>query len=161
MKSFNNKEEYIEIIEEIIEGLGLKLIKYILVKQKGSIKALIDIHKPQSHISHDDCSLVVKNCKPFLDEKFDSDVLLEVSSPGVNRILKTKREYKAFEGYEVEVYLKKNYLENDDNKISNGSVFILGNLEGQNIHLKHVNINNDNTDEILDISNITKMKLLN
>ncbi len=167
-----DNEIYIETIEEIIEGLGLKLVSYKIIKGKKSTKVAIDIHKPKGYISHNDCKLVIKNCGPFLNEKFGDEVELEVSSPGINRILKTERELKVFKDYDIEVYFKEDFLENakKNNKthLINGGVFILSDYRENNLYLipknpdsDNRNIDENNNEEIVNINSITKIKLLN
>lgn len=184
----NKNEEYIEIIDEIVEGLGLKLVSYKLIRQKNDVKAKIDIHKPKDFISHEDCAMVHRVCESFLVDKFGDNVYLEVSSPGINRILKTEREFKVFKGYEVELYFNINFLKSDANKnnIKNGNRFILKNYNNDifylvpldkkksgskskdkkndiNIKVKKndVNILDEKDEEVIEKGNITKIKLIN
>lgn len=173
-----DNEIYIDTIEEIIEGLGLKLVYYRLISQKNSVKVIIDIHKPDGFVTHKDCSLVIRQCQPFLEEELEQDVQLEVSSPGVNRILKTEREYEVFKGYEVEVYFKNEFIKeqknetNDKISLRNGDIFILNDYKDKEFFLlpktskdsyskKEEPYNDDKKVKVIDKDNITKIKLLN
>ena len=135
---------YIDTIEEIIENLGYKLVEYHLIYQGKSVRAVIDIHKSYGYISHKDCENVSKNCEDFLIEKFGDDITLEVSSPGINRILKTDRELKVFIGYEIELYFKKDLKKQLRNSgklhlIKDGNAYILKNYKNNELFIIPIN----------------------
>lgn len=174
----DNKEIYIDEIEEIVDGLGYKLIAYKVLKQKNSVKIFIDIHKPNNFISHKDCNFVIINCKPFFEDKFGDNVELEVSSPGVNRLLKSDRELNAFIGYEMEIYFKPDAFNNSD--LQNGCIYLLNDFKDNSLYLKkvlktddkssktkkHHKKNDDNNEQydsekIINRNDVTKIKLLN
>ena len=165
MKLKADNEIYIDTIEEVVEGLGLKLVYYKLIKQNKSVKAVIDVHKPDGLVSHDDCNLVVRWCRPFLEEQFGENVILEVSSPGVNRILKTERELKIFKGCEVEVYFRDKFVKEKLENNENSGIFLLNDYKDNNLYLMPLTINDDNpskvTEQIINKDAIGKRKLLN
>ncbi len=173
-----NKYLYIDTIEEIIENLGYKLVDYNLIYQGNMVKAKIDIHNPYGYISHKDCGIVSKHCEEFLIEKIDENIVLEVSSPGINRILKTERELKVFKGYEIELYFKKDFI-NDSNKmkknlhIISGDKYLLIDYVDNILYVDHLTDNKsdidienkeiDDFDDVIkiNIEDISKIKLLN
>lgn len=161
----------IEIIEEIIEGLGYKLVYYNMVKLKEKCKVVIDIHKPDGGLSFEDCKVVYKNCESFLIEKFGEDLILEVSSPGVNRILKTERELKVFIGNKIEIYFDNSFLENFDFPIKNGDVYLLNDYKDGFIYITPIESNKDTSTNLsngekqliiekVNVDNINKIKLM-
>ncbi len=180
--SVKNNNLYIDFIEEIVEDLGFKLVYYNLLVGKGSVSCVMDIHKPLGYVSHDDCTLVSRKCYDFLSGKFGDIVSMEVSSPGVNRMLTTEREFRAFMGYNVELYFKSNFLKNytyedvngDSVSLNSGDMFKLEDFADNCLHVRKVFTRNDiglHDDDVeleigkillkLNVNDISKIKLLN
>lgn len=81
------------------------------ITQQGRHRSLeITIHRPGGRISLDDCEAVSRNLEQLLDKENlspgDSAYLLEVQSPGLERQLKSERDFQAFQGEPVEVKTK-------------------------------------------------------
>ena len=120
-----------EICEEklagVIEEMGYELVDVQYVKE-GSGMSLIFTIDSDKGVTVDDCELVSKKIDPLLDEinpTDDKPYTLVVSSPGLDRPLKTDRDLKRGIGKEVEITLfakqngKKNFegvLESFDEK---------------------------------------------
>ncbi|RBP41165.1 ribosome maturation factor RimP [Garciella nitratireducens] len=117
-------------IEEIVKKLALPIIdkyKFELVdiefKKEGPhwyLRLFID--KPGG-ITINDCELVSEDLSKILDEvdPIEQSYILEVSSPGLDRPLKTMEDYKKFKDYEVEIKLFAPY---------NGHKNFIGKLNG-------------------------------
>ncbi len=125
------KEEVKKDIFVIVESLGFTIYD-IEVKTR---KLTIYIDKEQG-VTIDDCELVSKNISALLDVKdpFPSSYILEVSSPGINRKLKTREHFERAIGKKCKVHthfpientkvFKGILTECDENGISIGNIKI-------------------------------------
>jgi len=119
-----------ELALPIIEGNGFELID-IEFKKEGAERYLrIFIDKPGG-ITIDDCELVSKTLSDKLDEAdpIPDAYILEVSSPGIDRPLKTQRDFERNIGNRIEVKLYKAFL---GRKVYRG---VLLNFDGQVIEI--------------------------
>ncbi|MDI6604871.1 MAG: ribosome maturation factor RimP [Thermoanaerobacteraceae bacterium] len=101
-------------IEEITRDIVMPVIiqnKYELVdveyKKEGSnwyLRVYID---KDGGVSLDDCQLVSEYLSSKLDEidPLQNSYILEVSSPGIDRPLRSARDFEKFKGYLVEISL--------------------------------------------------------
>lgn len=88
--------------QALAQRMGLELVDVCLDKESAGKYLRIYLDKPEG-LSLDDCESYHRAIQPQL-EKYDYD-FLEVSSPGVDRPLKTPRDYERHLGDEVEVKL--------------------------------------------------------
>ncbi len=86
----------------IAERMGFELLEVALEKEPGGSYLRFYIDKPDG-ITLDDCEAFHKEVRP-LTENCDFD-FMEVSSPGIDRPLKTDRDFERNLGAEVEVHL--------------------------------------------------------
>ena len=98
-----------EHCEPVIEEIGYDLIDLEFVKENGSNFLRFFIGKPQG-ISIDDCQKVSEIVGDILDEldPIEESYYLEVSSPGLDRPLKTDKDLKRNIGKDIEMNLYKN-----------------------------------------------------
>ena len=94
------------IVEPVIEGLGIELVDVEYVKEGSSWYLRLYIDKPGG-ISIDDCQLVHENVTDLIDEAdpIEGAYIFEVSSPGLDRPLKTEKDIKRNIGELVELSL--------------------------------------------------------
>ena len=90
--------------QALAQRMGLELVDVCLDKESAGKYLRIYLDKPLG-LSLDDCESYHRAIQPQL-EQYDYD-FLEVSSPGVDRPLKTPRDYERHLGDEVEVKLFK------------------------------------------------------
>lgn len=90
--------------QALAQRMGLELVDVCLDKESAGKYLRIYLDKPEG-LSLDDCESYHRAIQPQL-EAYDYD-FLEVSSPGVDRPLKTPRDYERHLGDEVEVKLFK------------------------------------------------------
>jgi ribosome maturation factor RimP len=91
-------------MEEVLGGLGFDLLEFALSKHRGSVQARVVIYNGSS-ISTDDCSKVHRALMPRLDLVFGGqDIYLEVSSPGIDRLIKDGSEFAHYKGRGVRCY---------------------------------------------------------
>ncbi|PJI10180.1 MULTISPECIES: ribosome maturation factor RimP [Clostridium] len=117
-------EKLMELIKPIVENLGYEFYHIELVKENGERYLRIYIDK-ENGISLDDCEKVSRAVSDLLDDKdpIPYSYYLEVSSPGINRILYTDEHLKKYVGSMVDIKLKSSL-----NKVTNYS----GKLSGFN-----------------------------
>ncbi|PIE99108.1 MAG: ribosome maturation factor RimP [Treponema sp.] len=99
-----NDSPHFEESKALIEGLGYKVVDYSLARLKTGWKVSVVIFS-ENGVGIDDCVNVHRTLKQRLEVLLDSqDVDMEVSSPGVKRVIKKTSEFEAFVGQEVSVW---------------------------------------------------------
>ncbi len=85
----------------IVESLGFSV--YDIEVKMGKLTIYID---REQGVTIDDCELVSKNISALLDVKdpFPASYILEVSSPGINRKLKTREHFERAVGKKCVVH---------------------------------------------------------
>ena len=102
-------EERVEnLICKTVENLGYKLYDVQYAKEGKDYFLRIFIDRPEG-IDLTDCEKVSNEINPILDEAdyIKEMYFLEVSSPGIERILRKEKHFKQAQGKEVEVNLFK------------------------------------------------------
>ncbi|ADZ84124.1 ribosome maturation factor RimP [Cellulosilyticum sp. ST5] len=105
-----NKKELIEVIEgyldPILAELHYELVDVEYVKEGPNYYLRIYIDK-EGGITIQDCQLTSRAIEKVLDEKdpIKDPYVLEVSSPGLDRVLKKDKEFERFKGRLVDVKL--------------------------------------------------------
>jgi len=98
-----NKEEFIaevkDLTEPLCESMGMELVHVEYQRESRGIILRIYIDKPGGIIL-DDCVFINRQLSDILDLHFDSSgsYSLEVSSPGSDRPLSKKLDFKKFRG---------------------------------------------------------------
>jgi ribosome maturation factor RimP len=91
-------------LEAVLDGLGFRLIELTVSRQKGSVQVRAVIYNGAS-IGIDDCSRVHRSIMPRLSVAFEGrDIYLEVSSPGIDRLMKDGVEFAHYTGRKVRCY---------------------------------------------------------
>lgn len=106
MTTLNREIE--NIVEDIVipildkEGLELVDIEYKGNRNRGILRVYID---KQSGINIDECAEVSRELSTLLDihNPIPCSYTLEVSSPGLNRVLKKRTDYKKFIGNRIKI----------------------------------------------------------
>lgn len=94
------------VIEKVTEEQGLVPVEVNFVQEAGRWHLRIYIYNPKRPVSHEDCENLTKNLNDFLDQLISVSYYLEVSSPGIDRKLKSSKEYVIFKDKSVEIKLK-------------------------------------------------------
>lgn len=97
-----------ELIREAVEECGCTLWDVEFVKEGADHKLTVYIDRAEG-VSLTDCEMVNDAVEPILDsaDPIEGSYCLEISSPGLERELKTPEHLKAFVGTEVTVKLFK------------------------------------------------------
>lgn len=146
----NTEKNILKCIKPIIEEIGYTLYDVIYEKEGSQNYLRIFIDKPDG-ISINDCENVNNAITDILDEKdfIKNAYMLEVSSPGVERRLRTDEHLKRSIGENIQIHTYKN-------EESVNSKDILGKLKSFDEKQIHVEIEKDKEIKI-DKSNISKM----
>lgn len=101
------KEICAEKVQPIIEEMGYDVVEISYEKENGGMSLIFTIDSDKG-VTIDDCEIVNKKIDPILDELNPTDdkpYTLVVSSPGLDRPLKTDRDFNRNLGKEVELNL--------------------------------------------------------
>ena len=102
-------EEKVEnLLKNQIEKIGYELYDVLYVKE-GSNKILRIVIDSEKGISLDDCEKVNNEIKETIDKAnpIEEQYFLEISSPGIERLLRKDWQLKKFKGAEVNIKLFK------------------------------------------------------
>ena len=107
----SDKDSVTELVAPIIEGLGYELVEVTYKKQHDAmhLTIVIDCDK-EGGVSLDDTEIVANAIDApidALDPTAGAPFVLNVSSPGLDRPLKTEKEYLKKIGTEIELSLYK------------------------------------------------------
>lgn len=115
-------EEFVSsVVEGIIAGTEMELVDVDYIRERDwYLRVYLD--KPGG-VDLDDCQMVSEKLSAVLDEKdpITENYLLEVSSPGLDRVLKKDKDLIRYNGRDVDIQLFKPI---------NGSKQFTGSLEG-------------------------------
>jgi ribosome maturation factor RimP len=93
-------------IEELLGKAGLYLLEFSLSRHGGALTAKAVVYSP-SGTGTDECTkasrLILSQIQISCDVQNPS---IEVSSPGIDRILRSEKDWKAFVGRSLKIYLK-------------------------------------------------------
>ena len=112
------KKKITEVVAELLSGYleeqGMELYNVEFVKEAKDWFLRVFIDKlpgeaEEQYISTDDCEMVSRYLSEKLDEvdPIEQNYYLEVSSPGLDRILLREKDFIRFAGHPVEVNLYK------------------------------------------------------
>jgi len=92
------------IIEPILEPEGMELVELEFKPEGGRWVLRLYIDAPGGG-TLDDCELVSRQVGALLDMKdpIDRSYTLEVSSPGINRVLRREKDFRSFAGSPVRI----------------------------------------------------------
>ncbi len=105
-----NKKQVVEQVEKYLEAIleenQFELVDVEFVKEGSTFYLRIYIDK-EGGIVIEDCQKTSRAIEQILDEKdfIEPAYILEVSSPGLDRILKKDKDFEKFQGSMVEVKL--------------------------------------------------------
>lgn len=104
-----NKNEILEKLVPLIENTAMRYnsipLEIDFTKESGKWFLRIFLYK-DSGVTLDDCENVSRSLNPFLDDLIPVKFYLEVSSPGLDRKLKSDREFIIFNGKVIDLKLK-------------------------------------------------------
>lgn len=147
-----NKREITAKIEPIIDNtlmrFGLIPVETELVKENHRWFLRIFIYSPAHEVTLEDCENVSRSLADFLDELIPFKFNLEVSSPGIERKIKSTKEYLIFKGKDIQLKLKEAVDESGEKQFvakivdfdENEGLTVFTYKDKQNILIKKENI---------------------
>ncbi len=105
-----NKREIMEKITPVIDNTLMRYnlvpVEVELVKENHRWFLRIFIYSMEREVGIDDCERVSRSLSDFLEELIPFKYYLEVSSPGLERKIKSDKEYLIFKGKDINLKLK-------------------------------------------------------
>ncbi len=98
--------EIAALVEPVIEDMGFRLVRVVMSRRDGgTIQIMAD--KAAGAIVVDDCANISRRLSPLLDahDPIEGRYFLEVSSPGIDRILVRPSDFEDWAGFETKVEL--------------------------------------------------------
>lgn len=139
------------LLEKTIVGLGYELVDLELSPRGRTIRVFIDLPGKENGVDVEDCAKVSNQLSRLLEvENVDYD-RLEISSPGLDRLVKKEADFERFAGREIQVKLRIPL-----NGRRNFQGVLLGHKEGK-VGLRLPDAANDIE---LDLNNIEKARLV-
>ena len=135
-------------VEKIIAGTALELVDVEYVRERNwYLRVFID---KQGGVELEDCQAVSEKLSKILDEKdpISDNYLLEVSSPGLDRVLKKEKDFVRYQGRDVDIHFFKPH---------NGTKLLTAVLKGRDGDV--LTVSHDETEETLDMKDISQIRL--
>jgi len=103
--------QILELATPVAQELGLEAVAAVFQTNKRPPVLRVDIRNLQTDTSLEDCERMSRALEAVLDQTPDlpEAYVLEVSSPGISRLLTTDREFISFRGFPVTVYTNEPY----------------------------------------------------
>jgi len=93
-------------IASLLKGIGLELVDLHVSRNKGSTQASAVVYRAGG-TGIDECSKAHRLIQARLEAAFgNDDFQLETASPGVDRTIKSPREYAVFVGRGIQIFLE-------------------------------------------------------
>lgn len=117
-------------IASLLKGIGIELVDLQVSRSKGSTKVGAVIYRADG-TGIDECSRAHRLIKTRLEELFGNDDFeLETASPGIDRTIRSAREYAAFTGRGVRLFLEDEDTVEGRIVSSDGSVVVVATADG-------------------------------
>ncbi|MBN2552317.1 MAG: hypothetical protein JXB06_06085 [Spirochaetales bacterium] len=132
-------------VEPIVSGMGFSLVELRHSRSKNQNHIILVVYRPDG-VGVEDCAAISKNLYPRFEliEGLEN-LQLQVSSPGLDRVIKSAAEYSIFRGRAVKVMLREQ------------TEWIRGTIEG--VEAGVLILNRDGSMEKIRIADIRKAKL--
>lgn len=135
-------------ISAALSGLGFDLVDLRIASHNGKPLLQIFADRANGNITLDECGTLSEKIGEFLDagNVYENGYFLEVSSPGVDRVVKSEKDFRRFMGRQVKIRSKRpvsgarvHYgaiagFESGELALSNGSKFRLEDLDEVRLH---------------------------
>lgn len=96
-----------EIIQPVLDQDNIELVELTFVRTRGNSLLRLLVDRPDGAINIGDCARLNRKLQDLLDTRdiIQDSYLLEVSSPGLDRPLKTKNDFLRCLGKQVKFFL--------------------------------------------------------
>jgi len=137
------------LLEKTVVGLGFELVDVELSPRGRTIRVFIDAPAKERGVDVEDCTKVSNQLQRLFEvENVDYD-RLEVSSPGLDRVVKKAADFERFAGQEIHIRLR---IPLDNRRNFQGE--LLGLKDGK------VGLRLEKSEVELDLANIDKARLV-
>jgi ribosome maturation factor RimP len=100
------EKELLELVKPIVAAMGFQLVELGLHRSPNGSRVHVVIYRAAG-VGVDDCAALSRNLRPRLELAAGlGEVGLEVSSPGLERVIKDPAEYEIFKGRGVRLWLR-------------------------------------------------------
>ncbi len=101
-------EDLKKVLQPILDEEAIELVELVIVMARNSLLLRLLVDKNDGRISLGDCASLNKKIRNFLDTGniIRQDYILEVSSPGADRILKVKKDFARCINRNVKFFLR-------------------------------------------------------
>jgi len=128
-----NRAEILEKITPLIENTAMRFnlipIELEFVKENHRWFLRIFLFSYDHGVSLEDCENVARSLNDFLDELIPCKYYMEISSPGLERKLKSDREYIIFNGQNIILKLKSG-IDDAEEKVFKAKILDFSETEG-------------------------------
>lgn len=96
-------------IENTLAAVGFELVDLKLASHNGKPLIQVFADREAGGVNLDDCSTLSEKVGACLDMNnfYEGGYFLEVSSPGIDRVIRKEKDFKRFAGKQVKVRLKR------------------------------------------------------
>ncbi len=103
------EQRLLELIEPIVRSEGLILVELQNRSEHSGYVLRLFVDRPEGGVTLDECTVVSRQVSDLLDveDLIPGSFRLEVSSPGLERRLKARREYELFAGRNAKVVVNR------------------------------------------------------
>jgi ribosome maturation factor RimP len=100
------EQELRELVAPLVQAMGFRLVELGLHRSRGGSRVHVVVHRAEG-VGVDDCAALSRSLKPRLELAAGlGEIGLEVSSPGLERVLKDPAEYDIFRGRGMRLWLR-------------------------------------------------------
>ena len=135
-------------VEKALAENGFELVDLKIASHNGKPLLQLFIDKTPGGVTLDECGDASEKIGTFLDENniYENGYFLEVSSPGIDRVVKNEKDFKRFTGQQLKVRLKLPVngarvfygaitgFENGELSLSGGLKFNLADIDEARLH---------------------------
>ena len=95
------------LIEPALNEMGFRLVR-VAVSSRNGTTVQIMAERPDGTITVEDCAGISRNLSPLLDahDPIAGHYTLEISSPGIDRLLARTSDFQAWAGHEAKIETK-------------------------------------------------------
>jgi ribosome maturation factor RimP len=91
-------------MEPVVRGLGFSLVELSAARRRGYSSVRLTVCKKSGAVGVDDCARVHRAVLPRLELALSGEVHVEVSSPGIDRVIKDGAEFVHYIGRGIRCY---------------------------------------------------------
>ena len=106
----NLKERIAQAVEQVVEKEGFELVELAVADRGHKTLVRVFADRPAGGISIDECTRLSRKLSDWFDLEnvFERAYILEVSSPGLDRLLTTRRDFERKVGRNVRIWFSQN-----------------------------------------------------